>query len=111
MLKCKSLLSKKKHYKHELISLTKEFKILKNEFYSLIKSNDKLVSDLKDLNSLEEQLKRANDENHKLSSEVLELRNSISKFQKRKVTLDNLLESQKSHEDTHRIGYENRTSS
>ena len=26
MLKCKSLLAKKKHYKHELTSLTKEFK-------------------------------------------------------------------------------------
>ena len=29
ILKCKSLLAKKKHYKHELTSLTKEFKILK----------------------------------------------------------------------------------
>ena len=80
MLKCKSLLSKKKHYKHELISLTKEFENLKNEFSSLVKSNDKLVIDLKNLNSLEEQLKKANDENCKLSSEVLELKNSISKF-------------------------------
>ena len=26
MLKCKSLLAKKKHYKHELTSLTKKFK-------------------------------------------------------------------------------------
>ena len=42
------------------------------------------------------------------SSEALELRNSISKIQKGKATLDNLLESQKSHGDTHGIGYENR---
>ena len=46
-----------------------------------------------------------------LFSEVPELRNSIFKFQKGKATLDNLLESQKSHGDTHEIGYENRTSS
>ena len=69
------------------------------------------MSDLKNSNSLEEQLKKANDKNHKLSSEVLELRNSISKFQKGKVTLNNLLESQKSYGDTHGIGYGNRTSS
>ena len=54
MLKCKSLLSKKKHYKHELTSLTKEFENLKIEFSSLVKSNDKLVSDLKNSNFLEE---------------------------------------------------------
>ena len=42
---------------------------------------------------------------------MLELRNSIFKFQKGKVTFDNLLESQKSHGDTQGIGYENRTSS
>ena len=41
----------------------------------------------------------------------MELRNSISKFQKEKSTLDNLLESQKSYGDTQRIGYGNRTSS
>ena len=35
MSKCKSLLSKKNHYKHELTSLTKEFKNLKNEFSSI----------------------------------------------------------------------------
>ena len=100
ILKYKSLLSKKKHYKHELISLTKEFEILKNKFSSLTISNAKLVNDLKILNSLEEQLKKLNDENHKLSNEMLELRNSISKFQKGKATLDNLIESQKSHGDT-----------
>ena len=105
LLKCKSLLSKKKHYKHELTNLTKKFENLKNEFSSLVKSNDKLVNDLKNSNSLEEQLKKANDENHKLSNEMLELRNSISKFQKGKATLDNLLESQKSHGDTQGIGY------
>ena len=109
MSKCKSLLSKKKHYKHKLISLTKEFENLKNEFSSLTLSNAKLVTDLKNSNSLEEQLKTVNDENHKLSSEVLELKNSISKFHKGKATLDNLLESQKSHGDTQGIGYENRT--
>ena len=111
MSKCKSLLSKKNHYKHELTSLTKEFENLKNEFSSLTLSNAKLVNDLKNSNSLEEQLKKVNDENHKLSSEVLELRNSISKFQKGKATLDNLLESQKSHGDTQGIGYGNKTSS
>ena len=80
MLKYKSLLSKKKHYKHELTNLTKEFENLKNEFSSLVKSNDKLVNDLKNSNYLEEQLKKANDENYKLSNKMLELRNSISKF-------------------------------
>ena len=84
---------------------------MKNEFSSLVKSNDKLVNDLKNSNSLEEQLKKANDENHKLSNEMLKLRNFISKFQKGKETLDNLLESQKSHGDTQGIGYGNRTSS
>ena len=42
---------------------------------------------------------------------MLALRNSIFKFQKGKATLDNLLESQKSHGDTHGIGYKNKTSS
>ena len=54
MSKCKSLLSKKNHYKHELTSLTKEFENLKNEFSSLTISNAKLVNDLKNSNSLEE---------------------------------------------------------
>ena len=54
MFKCKSLLSKKKHYKHELTSLTKEFENLKNEFSSLTLLNAKLVNDLKNSNSLEE---------------------------------------------------------
>ena len=111
MLKYKSILSKKKYYTHKLISLTKEFENLKNEFSSLVKSNDKLVTDLKNSSSLEEQLNKVNDENHKLSSEVLELRNSIFKFQKGKAILDNLLESQKSRGDTQGIGYGNRTSS
>ena len=67
---------------------------MKNEFSSLTLSNAKLVNDLKNSNSLEEQLKKVNDENYKLYNEMLELRNSISKFQKGKATLDNLLESQ-----------------
>ena len=46
---------------------------MKNELSSLTISNAKLVNDLKNLNSLEEQLKKVNDENHKLSSEMLEL--------------------------------------
>ena len=71
MSKCKSLLSKKNHYKHELTSLTNEFEKLKNEFSSLTLSNAKLVDDLKNSNSLEEQLKKVNDENHKLSKEML----------------------------------------
>ena len=33
MLKCKSLLFKKKHYKHELTSLTKVFENMKNDFF------------------------------------------------------------------------------
>ena len=111
MSKCKSLLSKKNHYKHELTSLIKEFENLKNEFSSLTLSNAKLVDDLKNSNSLEEQLKKVNDENHKISKEMLELRNSIFKFQKGKETLDNLLESQKPHGDIQGIGYGNRTSS
>ena len=41
---------------------------------------------------------------------MLELKNSISKFQKGKANLDNLLESQKSHRDTQGIGFGNRTS-
>ena len=52
--KCKSLLSKKNHYKHELTSLTKEFENLKIEFSSLTISNAKLVNDLKNSSSLEE---------------------------------------------------------
>ena len=60
MLKCKSLLAKKKHYKSELTRLTKEFKILKIKFSNLVKSNDKLVNDLENSNSLEDQLKKAN---------------------------------------------------
>ena len=84
---------------------------MKNELSSLTISNAKLVNDWKNYNSLEEQLKKVNDENYKLSNEMLELRNSISKFQKGKATLDNLLESQKPHGDIQGIGYGNRTSS
>ena len=64
---------------------------MKNEFSSLTLTNAKLVDELKNSNSLEEQLKKVNDENHKLSNEMLELKNSIFKFQKGKATLDNLL--------------------
>ena len=53
---------------------------------------------------------KVKDENQKLSNEMLELKNSISKFQKEKTNLDNLLESQKSHRDTQGIGFGNRTS-
>ena len=52
MFKCKSLLSKKNHYKYELTSLSKEFENLKNEFSSLTISNANLVNDLKKSNSL-----------------------------------------------------------
>ena len=62
------LLSKKNHYKHELTSLSKEFENLKSEFSCLTISNAKLVNDLKNSNSLEEQLKKVNDENHKHSN-------------------------------------------
>ena len=84
---------------------------MKNQFSSLTLSNSKLMNDLKNSNSLKEQLKKVNDENHKLLKQMLELRNSISKFQKGKETLDNLLESQKSYGDTQGIGYGNRKSS
>ena len=53
MLKCKILLSRKKHYKHELTSLTKEFSDLKIKFSKLVESNDKLANDLKKLKFLE----------------------------------------------------------
>ena len=56
---------------------------------------------------MKEQLKKVNDENQKLSMEVLELNNSILKFKKGKETLNSLLNSQKSHRDTHGIGYKN----
>lgn len=92
MLKCKSLLFKKKLYKHNLSNLSKEFETLKNNFSKLILSNKKLVNDLKNSTSLKEELKKANDENQKLSREVLDLKNSISKFKKGKKTLDSLLE-------------------
>ena len=108
MSKCKSLLSRKNLYKHKLTSLTKKFQNLKNKFSSPVKSNDKIICDLKNLNSLEDQLKKTNDESQKLSKEVLELNNSILKFKKGKETLDNLIDSQKFHGDTHGIGYKNR---
>ena len=71
---------RKNHYKNKLTSLTKEFKNFKNEHSSLTILHDKIVNDLKNSNSLEEQLKKVNDENHKLSNEMLKLKNSISKF-------------------------------
>ena len=80
LLKYKSFLSKKKFYKHELFSLTKAFESLKNDFSKLVKLNKKLASDLKSSNFLEDQRKKVNYENHKLTKEVLELKNSISKF-------------------------------
>ena len=55
--KCKNLLSKKNHYKHELTSLIKEFEKLKNDFSRLTLSNAKFMNDLKNSNSLDEQLK------------------------------------------------------
>lgn len=111
MSKCNSLLARKNHYKHKLTSLTKEFENVKNELSSLTISNAKLVHDMKNSNFVEEQLKKVNDENLKLTNEMLELKNIISKFQKGKVTLDNLLDSQKSYGDTQGIGYGIRTSS
>ena len=94
MHKYTSLLSKKKFYKYKFTSLTKEFEDLKIEFSNLVKSNDKLVNDLEISKSLEDQLKKANDENQKLSKEVLELKNSISKFNRGKETLGSLPDSQ-----------------
>ena len=47
IFKCKSLLSKNNHYRHELTSLSKEFENLKIEFSNLTISNAKLVNDLK----------------------------------------------------------------
>ena len=54
ILKCKSLLSKKKHYKHELSNLSKEFESLKNDFSKLVKSNKELANELKSSNSLKD---------------------------------------------------------
>ena len=54
MHKYTSLLFRKKFYKYKFTSLTKEFEDLKIEFFKLSKSNDKLVNDLKNLNSLED---------------------------------------------------------
>ena len=45
------------------------------------------------------------------SREVLELKNSISKFKKEKETLDSLLDSQKLYGNTHGIEYTNGISS
>ena len=104
LLKFKSLLFKKKHYKYELTSLTKEFDSEKNDFAILVKSKEKLVSDLESSNFLEDQLKKANDENQNLFKEVLELKNSIKKFKRGKETLDSLLDFKKFHGDTHEIG-------
>ena len=59
-------------------------KISKNEFSSLTLSNAKLVNGLKNSNSLEEQLKKVNDENHKLSNEMLELKILFPNFKKEK---------------------------
>ena len=52
MHKYTSLLSRKKFYKYKFTSLTKEFEDLKIEFSKLSKSNDKLISDLENSNSL-----------------------------------------------------------
>ena len=84
VLKCKSLLSKKKHYKHELSNLSKEFESLKKDFSRLVESNEKLSNNFKSSNELEDQLKKANDENLKLSKQVLELKNFIDKLMKGK---------------------------
>ena len=56
---------------------------------------------------MEDQLKKVNDENQKLSKKVLELKNSILKFKRGKETLDSIIDSQKFHGDTHEIGYKN----
>ena len=90
-----------------LSSLTKKFENLTNNFAKLVKSNEKFVSDLKSSNFLEDQLKKASDENYKLSKEILELKNFISKFKRGKETLDSFLDSKKFHGDTHGIGYTN----
>ena len=50
---------------------------------------------------------KVNNENLKLSKEVLELKNSIDKFMKGKETLNSLLGYQKFYGDTHEIGYIN----
>ena len=63
MHKYSSLLSRKQFYKYKFTNLTKEFEDLKIEFSKLSKSNDKLINDLENLNFLEDQLKKANDEN------------------------------------------------
>ena len=61
--------------------------------------------------SLKYEFNKTKKENEKLSKEVLGLKSSISKFHKRKETLDTLLTSQKFHGNTYDIGYEHRASS
>ena len=62
MHKYTSLLPRKKFYKYKFTSLSKEFEDLKIEFSKLSKSNNKLVNDLENSNSLKDLLKKPNDE-------------------------------------------------
>ena len=60
------------------------FESLKKDFSRLVESNEKLSNNFKSSNELEDQLKKANDENLKLSKQVLELKNFIDKLMKGK---------------------------
>ena len=66
------------------LTCPRNLKAWKNNFYQLVKSNEKLANDLKSSNSLEDQLKKVNDENLKFFREVQELKNFISKLKKEK---------------------------
>ena len=76
--------------------MSKNFKDLKLEFSNVSSSNKKLTLDLKTSISLKENLDNVKQENELLSKEILELKDTIFKFQKWKETIDHLLYSQRS---------------
>ena len=84
---------------------------MKNKFSKIISSNEQLSNDLKASNSLKCELDKSKEENEKLLKEMLELKNSISKFHKGKESLDNILVSQKGHGDKFGLGYAHKTPS
>ena len=57
---------------------------------------------------MKEELKKANDDNQKILRDVLDLKNSSSKFKKGKETFDSLLESRRFYGNTHGLGYSNK---
>ena len=68
-------------------------------------SNEKLENELRNSISFQDEFDKCKLENVKFSKEISDLKNSISKFQKGKETLDNILDSQKSYKNTRGLGY------